>query len=743
LQRVADRPRLLGPRGGVGERELVAAEPEGPRRRSGGHRLLAEQLGDAAQQRVARRVPAAVVDRLEAVDVGDEERQRPRRPRALAQRRELGVERSVVAEAGQGVARGALAQLDDRGRHAQAGGGQRGQQLEHLDLLGRQRPGLAVGEHEQPEALPAGGEREHDERGGAGAAQRLVPGQAAARRVAHRVAGAAGRHPRAHAVELVDAQAAQQHPERPRGVTLVAAGVVQREQPRLEARQLARRRERLAHDRLGVLERGEPQRDPGEALRRRAVAGGPGGPDPAAGEVPAEALAEQRRAAVELTGRGGAERRGRLGAQHARDAAADAHRGARRGRHGGDRGHADGAARHVGDEHGRARDEGLADRPHVERQAVADLPRAADGLAAQAAALLEVGAGDEPGAREVVDDRLAGALGVLHPGELALQSATPALGRRHQRRRRRRVGRREDVGPYRGRAAEQPALAVVDLGGAQDRELLLELDPLGDDAGADLAGEGDGGAQDRPAPEVAVDPHHERARELEEVGAQLGDVLERGEARAGVVDGHHRATGQPGSEALAQDAAVAHGVLLGELDHQAGRQAVGERHQAGMAESVGIDVDEQQPPLGRRPRMGDGRPAGDLEVVAQAGRPGGGERHVRRQRDQAGRAGEAGQALVADRLPVVEADDGLVDGADGAGLEQAGELGRVAVRRRGRGRPEVHVREFGRRAGGLTRPFVQRGAAVSARTAAPGAALRPRRRAGPGGARGAGARRRP
>ena len=301
----------------------------------------------------------------------------------------------------------------------------------------------------------------------------------------------------------------------------------------------------------------------------------------------------------------------------------------------------------------------------------------------------------------MVDDRLTGALGVRDAGELALQASAAALGRRQQRRRGRRARRREDVGPDGRGAAEQPALAVVDLGGAQDGELLLELDSLRHHARADLAGEGDGGAQHRPAGEVPVDAHHERARELEEVGAQLGDVLERGEAGAGVVDGDHRPAGQPGRETLPQDAAVAHRVLLGELDHEPGREAVGERPQPRVAERVGIDVDEQQPALGRRPGLGDGRPAGDLEVVAQAGRLRGGERHVRRQRDQARRRREPREPLVTDRHPVVEADDGLVDGAIGAGLEQAGELGGVpvdgAAGGRGRGCPDVHNREVGRR----------------------------------------------
>src|SRR4029079_11592918 len=115
----------------------------------------------------------------------------------------------------------------------------------------------------------------------------------------------------------------------------------------------------------------------------------------------------------------------------------------------------------------------------------ADLPVAAHRLAAQAAAILQVDARHQALAGEVLDDRLRRLAGVGGRGEIALQ----APGGRARRGGRARGGL---LGPRLGRAAEQPTLAVVDLGLAQDRELLRALDALGDDARADLASERDG-----------------------------------------------------------------------------------------------------------------------------------------------------------------------------------------------------------------------------------------------------------
>ncbi len=232
-----------------------------------------------------------------------------------------------------------------------------------------------------------------------------------------------------------------------------------------------------------------------------------------------------------------------------------------------------------------------------------------------------------------------------------------------------RLGRPRLAGP-----AEQPALPVVDGRGAQDLELLDALDALGHDPGTHLAGERDGGAKNGLAGGVEVDARDQPAAELEEVGPDLGDVLERREARARVVHGHERAASDPGRQSLADARRVLDGVLLGELDHEPRRQSRREPLEAGVAERVGRDVDEQQAAVRRGAGVADGRPARDLEVAAQPAARGGGERDVGRERDQPGRRRKAGQPLVADRLEVAEPDDRLIDGADGARLEQPAEV---------------------------------------------------------------------
>ena len=319
----------------------------------------------------------------------------------------------------------------------------------------------------------------------------------------------------------------------------------------------------------------------------------------------------------------------------------------------------------------------------------------------------------------MLDDRLRRLAGVGGRGELALQApgaagAAAAAGAR---------GRL--LGPRLGRAAEQPALAVVDLGVAQDRELLRALDALGDDARADLAGERDGGAQHGLAAGVEIDAGDHAAAELEEVGAQLGDVLERREAGAGVVDRDERAARDPRPQPLAQLDGVLDRVLLGELDHEPRRQALGELEQPGVAERVGRDVDEQQPPGRRRAGLADRRPAGDLELVAHAEPAGGGERDVRRQRDEPRRRREAGQPLVADRLQIGEPDDRLEDRADRPGGEQLAEVVDRAGRRRTGGGAICHCLGHRPRGSNLRRPGRLSGRRMPSRGSRPWANPRP------------------
>ena len=89
--------------------ELVAAHP---RDRVPGAEGRAQALGDADQDGVALAVPQAVVDRLEVVEIDEEDRQRPRI--ALVERQ--GVvqpidEERAVGKAGQRVMEGLVAEL--------------------------------------------------------------------------------------------------------------------------------------------------------------------------------------------------------------------------------------------------------------------------------------------------------------------------------------------------------------------------------------------------------------------------------------------------------------------------------------------------------------------------------------------------------------------------------------------------------------------------------------------------------
>ena len=79
-------------------------------------------------------------------------------------------------------------------------------------------------------------------------------------------------------------------------------------------------------------------------------------------------------------------------------------------------------------------------------------------------------------------------------------------------------------------------LAVVDAESAQGVELRCGLDALGDDQRAGLGREADEGGDERSLDRVGVDVAGEPDVELDEVGRQLEDVAEAGEARTGVVD---------------------------------------------------------------------------------------------------------------------------------------------------------------------------------------------------------------
>ena len=125
-------------------RELVAAEAEG----AVAGALLAQQLGELAQQAVAVLVAVAVVLELEVVDVEQRERHGAGVARRLADRAgELVLEGAVVVEIGEAVTARALE--GGAVEHADAAA------AEHVEQ--RQRDQQAE-QHEEPEAVAEGGD---------------------------------------------------------------------------------------------------------------------------------------------------------------------------------------------------------------------------------------------------------------------------------------------------------------------------------------------------------------------------------------------------------------------------------------------------------------------------------------------------------------------------------------------------------------------------------------------------------
>ena len=180
----------------------------------------------------------------------------------------------MVAEAGQRVARRALAQLGHRGGHPQRARRLAGEQLEQLGLLGVDPVVGAVGD-----AAAARGARRRDTSGstitrvGAGLAQHLVALEAAAAAVAGRVARGAHVDPGGDPLEVGRLERAERDRERALGVVDVEAAVAvgEREHRGLEAGQRAGGGDGLADDVLGLLERAEPHGDARELLGGRDV----------------------------------------------------------------------------------------------------------------------------------------------------------------------------------------------------------------------------------------------------------------------------------------------------------------------------------------------------------------------------------------------------------------------------------------------------------------------------------------
>src|SRR5690348_13329954 len=86
-------------------------------------------------------------------------------------------------------------------------------------------------------------------------------------------------------------------------------------------------------------------------------------------------------------------------------------------------------------------------------------------------------------------------------------------------------------------ARDQPALDEGDSGVADRGALGLGLDALGDDGGAELAGERGHRADDATLGGVALDVADQRHVELDDLGLERGERGEAGVAGAEIVDG--------------------------------------------------------------------------------------------------------------------------------------------------------------------------------------------------------------
>src|SRR3954447_24782195 len=165
-QAAAGLERLVGVGDDEQRGELVAADAE---ERVAPAQRAAQGVGDVAKDLVAVLVAERVVEALEAVEVDEHDR----RAGATVRVRERGVERRVMAEAGERVGRGLRAERAHERRGAQAGRGVRGEQLEELDVVDRDGAVGATGEHEQALALAVRDEFDRQEGPGARGVERL------------------------------------------------------------------------------------------------------------------------------------------------------------------------------------------------------------------------------------------------------------------------------------------------------------------------------------------------------------------------------------------------------------------------------------------------------------------------------------------------------------------------------------------------------------------------------------------
>ena len=225
------------------------------------------------------------------------------------------------------------------------------------------------------------------------------------------------------------------------------------------------------------------------------------------------------------------------------------------------------------------------------------------------------------------------------------------------------------------RPAEQPSLTELDAEGLQRLLLTLRLDAFGDDARPDVAAEGQQRDDERAPSPVGVDRGDQRAVDLDELRAQLGDDAHARVPGACVIDRDAESTrAQFRGDAL-QECEVRDRLTLAELEHHSGRVhlRVGDRLVEGGDAAVvdeGADehVDEEIGLADVRRGLQAGADAREID----------GRLHVQRCRraEEVIRGAdscplrEAGQRLVSDDGVVDQADDRLERRDDLAAGEQ-------------------------------------------------------------------------
>ena len=120
------------------------------------------------------------------------------------------------------------------------------------------------------------------------------------------------------------------------------------------------------------------------------------------------------------------------------------------------------------------------------------------------------------------------------------------------------------------RAAEQPSLPELHAERLERFLLTLGLDPLRDDARADVAAEGEERHHQRAACAVGVDGGDQRAVDLDELRPQLRDDSHAGVAGAGIVDGDAEAARSQFRRDPLQQGEVGYRLTFAEFEHDGG-----------------------------------------------------------------------------------------------------------------------------------------------------------------------------